>query len=71
MKKEQIKEQFEKAQKQIKDKKLIFIEDVIANLSISKFSFYNYFKVDSNEYNTLKELLDKTNKNNHCLQNVS
>ena len=37
---------------------LFFIEDVIAMLPISKPTFYDYFKIDSNELNSIKELLD-------------
>jgi hypothetical protein len=37
---------------------LYFIEDVISFLPISKPTFYDYFKVDSNELNYIKELLD-------------
>ena len=39
--------------------RLFFIEDIIAYLPISKPTFYDYFKVDSNEFNELKELLDE------------
>jgi hypothetical protein len=50
---------YEQAQQLIKDKKLFFIEDVITLLPISKQTFYDYFKVDSDELDTIKELLDK------------
>lgn len=42
-------------------KGVYFIEDVIAFLPISKPTFYDYFKVDSNEFNAIRDLLD-TNK---------
>jgi len=47
-----------KAQEVIKDNELFFIEDIIAYIACSKFYFYDAFPVDSNEYNTLKELLE-------------
>ena len=50
---------YEQAQELIKTKKLFFIEDVITLLPISKQTFYEFFKVDSNELDTIKELLDK------------
>lgn len=50
---------FEQAQELIKSKKLFFIEDVVTLLPISKQTFYDYFKVDSYELDTIKELLDK------------
>ena len=50
---------YEQAQELIKTKKLFFIEDVITLLPISKQTFYEFFKVESNELNTIKELLDK------------
>jgi hypothetical protein len=50
---------YEQAQELIKTKKLFFIEDVVTLLPISKQTFYDYFKVDSYELDTIKELLDK------------
>ena len=38
---------------------LIFIEDIIANIGISKPTFYKYFKVGGEEFNELKRLLDR------------
>lgn len=49
---------FEKAKEQITSKKLIFVEEVVAFIGISKPTFYDYFKVDSNEFNELKELIE-------------
>jgi len=43
----------------IEKKKLFFIEDVVTLLPISKPTFYDYFQIDSNELNTIKELLEK------------
>ena len=50
---------YEDAIELIKTKKLFFIEDVVTLLPISKQTFYDYFKVDSYELDTIKELLDK------------
>lgn len=49
---------FEKAKQAIIDNSLYFIEDVVAFLPIVKVTFYDYFPVDSNEMNEIKELLD-------------
>lgn len=38
---------------------LFFIEDVVSLLPISKPTFYVYFPVNSNEFNDIKELIDK------------
>ena len=37
---------------------LFFIEDIVAFLPCSKPTFYEFFPVDSNEFNELKELLE-------------
>lgn len=50
---------FEQAKAQIKENNLFFIEDIVAFLPISKPTFYEYFPVDSNELNILKELLEQ------------
>jgi hypothetical protein len=50
---------YEEAKDLIEKKKLFFIEDVITLLPISKQTFYEFFKVESNELDTIKELLDK------------
>ena len=52
-------ELFEKAKEVIPKYKLIFIEDVCAYLGISKPTFYVHLPVGSNEFNELRELLDK------------
>ena len=49
---------FEKAKQAIKENTLYFIEDVVAFLPIVKVTFYDYFPIDSNEMNDIKELLD-------------
>jgi hypothetical protein len=43
----------------IEKKKLFFIEDVVTLLPCDKTTFYRFFEVESNEYNTIKEALDK------------
>lgn len=49
---------YEQAVKAIQDNNLFFIEDIVSMVSCSKPTFYDYFKVDSNELNTLKDMLD-------------
>ena len=49
---------FEQAKEVISKNKLFFIEDIVAFLPISKPTFYEYFKVDSDEFNILKALLE-------------
>ena len=49
---------FEQAKQQVKEHSLYFIEDVVAFLPISKPTFYEFFPVDSNEFNDIKELLE-------------
>lgn len=53
-----IKDIFEKAKAVTKEHKLFFIEDIVSYLPISKPTFYEYFKKDSDEFNELKELLE-------------
>ena len=50
---------FEQAKEMIVKHKLFFIEDIVAFLPISKPTFYDYFKPDSNDFNELKELLEQ------------
>lgn len=49
---------FEQAKEVTKENNLFFIEDIIAYLPISKPTFYDFFPIDSNELNDLKELLE-------------
>jgi hypothetical protein len=49
---------FEKAKKAAKEKELIFIEEIVSYLPISKPTFYEYFPLDSNELNELKNLIE-------------
>jgi hypothetical protein len=50
---------YEQALELIEKKKLFFIEDVVTLLPCDKTTFYRFFEVESNEYNTIKEALDK------------
>ncbi len=50
---------FNDAKDVIVNNNLIFIEDIIANVGISKTTFYQYFKVGGEESNELKRMLDK------------
>jgi hypothetical protein len=43
----------------IEKKKLFFIEDVVTLLPCRKSTFYDLFPIDSNEMDTIKELLEK------------
>ena len=48
---------YEQAKEVTVKNKLFFIEDIVAFLPISKKTFYEYFPLDSNESNELKDLL--------------
>lgn len=50
---------YEQAKEMIVKHKLFFVEDIVAFLPISKPTFYDYFQIDSNELNELKELLEQ------------
>jgi|SRR5690606_12777536 len=50
---------YEQAIEAIEENNLFFIEDIVAFIPCSKPTFYEHFPIDSNELNTLKELLDK------------
>ena len=50
---------FEQAKEVIEKHKLFFIEDIVSFLPISKPTFYDFFKPDSNEFNDIKDLLEK------------
>jgi hypothetical protein len=49
---------FEKAKEQIVSKRLIFVEEVVAFIGISKNTFYDHFPIDSDEMHTLKKLIE-------------
>ena len=50
---------FVKAKENIVKHRLFFIDDVISYSGISKQTFYDFFKVDSDELDEIKELLNK------------
>lgn len=50
---------FEQAKEVIKKNNLFFIEDIVAFLPIQKSTFYEFFKLDSDELNELKEMLEE------------
>lgn len=50
---------FEQAKEVIVKHKLFFVEDIVSFLPISKPTFYDFFKIDSDEFNELKELLEQ------------
>jgi hypothetical protein len=50
---------FEKAKQVIEKHDLVFIEEIVSYLPISKPTFYEYFPIDSNEINELKTLLEE------------
>jgi hypothetical protein len=54
---------FEQCKSVIKKHELFFIEDIVAYIPISKKTFYEFYPVDGNDCNELKELLE-TNKIN-------
>ena len=49
---------FEQAKEAITKHKLFFVEDIVAFLPISKKTFYEFFPLESDESNNLKELLE-------------
>ena len=50
---------YQQAETAIKENNLFFIEDVVAFIPCSKPTFYEYFPIDSNEFNNLKDLLEQ------------
>ena len=50
---------YKKAVKAIKMNKLFFVEDVIAMLPCRKSTFYEFFPMESDEMDTIKDLLDE------------
>jgi len=49
---------YKEAVKAIEEHNLFFIEDIVSMITCSKPTFYDFFKVDSNELNALKDMLD-------------
>lgn len=50
---------FNQAIKAIQDNEPLFIEDLVSFMPCSKPTFYDHFPIDSNEFNELKELIEK------------
>ena len=50
---------YEQAKEAIEKNNLFFIEDIVAFIPCTKATFYDYFPVDSDELNDLKERLDQ------------
>lgn len=50
---------YEQSVKAIQDNNLFFIEDVVAFIPCNKDTFYRYFPTDSDEYDTIKEMLEE------------
>jgi hypothetical protein len=50
---------FEQAKELVTKHRLFFIEDIVSLLPITKATFYDYFKIGSDELNELKALLDE------------
>jgi hypothetical protein len=49
---------YQQAEEVIKKHNLFFIEDIVAFLPCSKQTFYDFFPINSDELDTLKDLLD-------------
>jgi hypothetical protein len=49
---------FEQAKEMVLKHKLFFIEDIVSFLPCAKPTFYDFFPIDSNELNELKDLLE-------------
>lgn len=49
---------YQQAEEAIKKNNLFFVEDIVAFLPCDKTTFYRFFPTESNEYNTLKDLLE-------------
>ena len=50
---------FEQAKEAIKANNLFFIEDIVAWLPCAKSTFYEFFPIDSNELNELREMIEQ------------
>jgi hypothetical protein len=55
----EIKKIFEKAKQVIAKHDLVFIEEIVSYLPISKATFYEYYRPESDELNELKTLLEE------------
>jgi hypothetical protein len=54
---------FEQAKEAILLNELVFIEEIVHFLPCSKPTFYEHFPIESNEFNVLKDLLEKNKTN--------
>ena len=54
---------FEKAKVVIEEKSLLFIDDVVVFLPCGRSTFYEYFSPNSDEMDTIKELLERNKVN--------
>ncbi len=50
---------YQQAETAITENNLFFIEDIVAFIPCSKPTFYEYFPIESNEFNNLKDLLER------------
>ena len=50
---------FEQAKQAITDNNLFFIEDIVAFIPCDKTTFYRFFPIESNEYNTIRNMLEE------------
>lgn len=50
---------YNQAKEAIEKNNLFFIEDIVAFVPCDKTTFYRFFPVDCNEYNTLKGMLEQ------------
>ena len=50
---------YQQAIEAVEKHNLFFIEDVVAFIPCDKTTFYRFYPVDSNEYNTIKDLLEQ------------
>ena len=50
---------YEQALVAIEENKLFFVEDVISYLPCAKATFYDFFPINSDELNTIKDMLEK------------
>ena len=57
---------YEKAQEIVKKNNLFFIQDIIALLGISRQTFYDFFPLESDELDTLKEMLENNRARIKC-----
>jgi hypothetical protein len=54
---------FEQAKEEAKNKKLIWIEEIVAFIPCDKTTFYRFFPVECNEYHELKAIIEENKIN--------